>query len=477
MIVEVLTGPPGCGKSTTMRQEAINRPGRYLFAFKTLALLSEQVAAMSAEARHVPLREAHSDREKKVGTVQRQLDDAAQDLAGEAHAFVMTTHESLMARDLSDFVDWHIRIDEAPDAVGAGRLNINTANTRAFLEENYVLSPMPSGWSKVTPTGKEYNWRKAKGDVLYANLSAFSNQAHRVTGVFVDTDVWKTKATQWLSVWVPDLLDQIAPASVQIAGATFMTSVGGLVARKWGTAKIIERHLPMIRTQQPLIRIHYFTEGHEGTTDLWQGHEGRRFIVAACDWLAKNVPNLGFWSGNKVVEQLMDWRVPGGPIPPKIAGLNQYRDCESCAFIYSAKPGLDDSAVQSEFDITTGEMRAAREDEDILQFVMRGALRKPDYSGAYDIYLYNKRQAETLADQLTLGGFDHVELGAIDAGFADAKLSKAAATRPPPQSKEPVLGVSGKLINPKSAKRRAQRHAKNGGPQKRGRKAKTPPLP
>ena len=48
----------------------------------------------------------------------------------------------------------------------------------------------------------------------------------------------------------------------------------------------------------------------------------------------------------------------------------------------------------------------AREEEDILQFVTRGAIRKPSFDGDYDIYLYSERQAELVAEKLSAGGFN-----------------------------------------------------------------------
>ena len=53
MDVEVLTGPPGCGKSYEMRREAIRKKGLYLFAYLQIAdgwrkLLEQEEARRSA---------------------------------------------------------------------------------------------------------------------------------------------------------------------------------------------------------------------------------------------------------------------------------------------------------------------------------------------------------------------------------------------------------------------------------------------
>ena len=87
-----------------------------------------------------------------------------------------------------------------------------------------------------------------------------------------------------------------------------------------------------------------------------------------------------------------------------MAGLNEYRDQTSCAYIYSSKPTKDDEPIMELFGLTADEIRVAREDEDVLQFAMRGAIRNADFGGDYDIYLYRKRQAETLVAQLSASG-------------------------------------------------------------------------
>ena len=67
--VEVLTGPPGCGKSTRLREDAINTVGRYVFFLPTIPLIREQVDAFRAADPSIQLHEAHSD--KGRGSVQR----------------------------------------------------------------------------------------------------------------------------------------------------------------------------------------------------------------------------------------------------------------------------------------------------------------------------------------------------------------------------------------------------------------------
>jgi len=246
-------------------------------------------------------------------------------------------------------------------------------------------------------------WRDLASDELLKPLAELFKLTRRHHGVFVDRTEWK-KDFGWCSVWLPTALAHFA--SCQFAGASYLTSLGAVVAKKLLGDDLTFRikTLPAYRTALPTIRIHYFTQAHEGTSKLWSTSRGRSFIVPICDFLREVDPPIGFWSGNNEVAVLMDHRVPGGPIKPKVAGLNEWRDKTSCAFIYSSKPMPGDEPLKELFGLTDDEIRRSREDEDVIQFVMRGAIRNPDFGGDYDIYLYSKRQAETLVAKLAGSG-------------------------------------------------------------------------
>ena len=454
MKVEVLSGPPGCGKSRLMRAEAVAKPGRYIFFYPTAKLIDEQEAEFKKVA-GLDVQVAHAKAKGRQGTVQSQLDEDAQraETARIAHTVVLTTHESLVGCDLRAFQGWHFRIDEAPSAVQSGK--ITTTINRQFFDSRYDLSPVgKDGWSEVHPLGAADRFTDIARDDGAKGYAAFLKHADR-SRAFVNVRDWKAKQFDWCSIWSPDFLEGIA-ASVTIAGASYMTSIGALVAA--GRVEFIPRPVPATRTGQPVIAIHYFTRGHSGTSTLWARSEGRAFIVKLCDYLAQHEPELGFWSGNAEVQKLMDHRVHGGPIPPKAAGLNALDEHISCAFIYSGKPTPDDEPLKGLLNITEDQIRVAREDEDVLQFVMRGAARKRHYAGPYSIYLYSLDQAERLRDQLSASGIgEPVELVAVnDAGFMDEPLPKGIR-RP---KAERVTSPSGKRIKASSAKQTERRHKK-----------------
>ena len=206
---------------------------------------------------------------------------------------------------------------------------------------------------------------------------------------------------------------------------------------------------------QPAITIYFFTRGHEGTTTFWKTSPGRLMVKHVCDHLGKKLLKSGYWSGNGVVEVLMDHRLKAKFIKPLAMGLNKHRAAKDCAFIYSAKSTNDDKAVMEVFKLTEDDIRHAREDDAVAQFVMRGALRDGAYDGPYAIYLYSESQAERLRDHLIKIGFTTVELAPVDeAGIMDSKRPKSGRRAPTP---EEIQAKERKRLDDDAARKRDER--------------------
>ncbi len=465
--IEVLHGSPGSGKSIALRDEALGTPGLYLFCLPTIPLIKEQAEKFRALGPGVLIIEARSGEGGGRGKVQRQLDDARAAIAaaGITHAIVFMTHESMMARDLSGFADWHVRIDEVPNAVQTGKVTIGTVESRKFFRDSFTLDPVGDEWAHAKLNNAQGNWKDRAGDPLLNRLGDFFKLAARPQGAYVNIHSWTgVKEFQWVSLWSPTLLEHAA--SLKIAAASYLDSLGYKAAKKWWGDEIEEqpRLIGDPRSGWPNIRVHYFTEGHEGTSRFWGKSEGRKMIKAVCDYLAEYVPHMGFWSGNDEVRDLMEHRVSGVLTRPKVAGSNEYRALKSCAFIYSSKPLPGDEALSGPlFNMSDDDILAAREDEDIHQFVMRGAIRNGDYADDYDCYVYSKRQAEALAAKLELIARSVEVIAVEDAGILTKTFEKPKDERKPKDAKPLVLGAKGKkMINPRSEQRRLQRKKATG---------------
>ena len=421
MKVEVLTGPQGGGKSTVMRNEAIGQPGLYLFALPTIELLEEQSADFTKAKKFFPTVRVHKD--SGTGAVARRLTEARKDFAAKQvnHGAIFTTHETLMNHDLEGFDGWHVRVDEAPAAVQAGQFNIGVS-TRLWLKDSYeVVGATGSEWSSLKLKVKNPNWKDVERDAGAKAFGEFIKQAAQPDRVFVRTTSWDAKDDiDWFSMWTPLSLSHFA--SVQIAGSSYTDSVGYRSARALfeDMLTFTEREIAPARTKQPTISIHYFTQGHEGSTTYWETSEGRLRIKKVCDYLGQHLPDSAFWSGNAVVQHLMEHRLTGSLIRPMAMGINKHRQARDCAFIFSGKATPRDEPLKVVFGLADDDIRHAREDDAVAQFAMRGAIRDLDYEGPYAIYLYSHSQAERLRDHLIKIGFTTVEVvGLDDSGLMD----------------------------------------------------------
>ena len=435
--VEVLTGPQGGGKSTVMRQEALQNPGLYLFALPTIELLQEQVEDFFKADKLFTTVPIHKD--SGSGSTSRRLTEAREkfEADGVKRGAIFTTHETLMSHDLAGFEGWHARIDEAPAAIQAGRFNIGVTS-RSGLKKNYGLEgPADSKWFVVRPMVAKPSYKAVDRDDGAQAFKEFIKQSAREDRAFVNAPDWDhADDIDWFSMWTPLSLSSFA--SVQIAGSSYTKSVGYLAARKLFDDRFdfSEREIKPPRTGQPSIEIGYFTQGHEGSTTFWATSEGRLRIKQVCDWLGSNLTKSSFWSGNEVVQHLMEHRLQGTLIKPMAMGLNKHRQATQCAFIFSSKATPKDTALKNVFELSDDDIRRARQDDAIAQFVMRGAIRDLDYSGLYSIYLYEEAQASRLRDQLLQNGFTSVvAVGVADAGLMDQVREKVGRKEPSPEEK------------------------------------------
>ena len=423
--VELISGPPGCGKTSHMRSAAIAERGRYLFALPTIALIEEQASATRLSAPLINTLEVHGLAPNRRGSVVDRLGGLPEEIGADEHAIVYATHEALMAADLSAFGGWRLRIDEVPQAVTSGVINVS--ESLSYFREGYSLDPLPgSPWSEVQRNGGPANWKAVARDDLAKPIAEFSKLAARPAGLFVDARSWQEVEDRGqigsISLWTP--LGLGAFADVALAAASPMTS---LCVRAWTAllsdeVQLTETQLPYARTGWPEVRVHYFAGAHEGSTSFWSTGLGADCLSRVSRHL-EQVTELGYWSCNEAVALAFRGRLSGEMVAPKLAGQNRLRESRSCALVYSAKPTPGDQPLYDLLGLTADDVRRAREEEDIAQFVMRGAIRQAAYGGDYDIYLYSLAQAEALGAFLRDSGLaGEVDLVALpEAGILDIR--------------------------------------------------------
>jgi hypothetical protein len=441
--VEVLVGPPGCGKTNEMLVEMTSVTGRYVFALPTTDLIDEKLTDLYREAgksgTEPVIRTIHSRVTGRGSlSVSREIADAVEEYSSLSHVILIVTHEGMMATDFActAMAPWHMRVDEVPSATVAGEFRVPSASR--FFEAAYDLTPVEgTEWYRVSLSGDAPTVADIMADDLVKGLAAFHKRAKSPHGVFVDIADWRDarqrgRAVRWWSAWTPA---EFAPfASSVIAASGFFHSLTCLATKKWFGDEVdfVRREVSgTTRRRKPQVRILYFTQGHRSSTEWWfpsdpkKSRAGKQCIVAACRYL-EGVSDLGYWSGNEAVVSYFEGRLRGEQVRPRVAGSNKYRDLTSCAFIYSSKARPEDIVLLDVFGLTRDEVERAREQEDIWQFVMRGAIRMAEFDGIYSIYLYDHWQAETLGRMLREEGItDEVTLEPlVEAGILDVERPK-----------------------------------------------------
>ncbi|MGK7869664.1 hypothetical protein [Falsiroseomonas sp. E2-1-a20] len=467
--VNVLTGPPGCGKTIEMLVEMTSVTGRYILALPTLDLIGEKLRDLEREAAksgtEPVVRAIHSGvKHRRSNSVSRNISDAIEEYSSLPHCILVITHEALVQTDFACVAgrDWHIRVDEVPQATVAGQFCVPSSSR--FFESSYTLSPVDqTEWYRVSLSSDAPTVGQIMQDDLVKGLAAFHKRIRSPQGVCVDVGDWRdaresNRPVRWCSAWTPAELGLFK--TITLAASGFFHSLPFLASRRWCTDEVefVQREVAGSAARlKPTVRICYFTHGHRASTEWWfpndpgKAREGKRCLAAVCRYLEGLGDSLGYWSGNGAVCQYFEGRVSGKQVRPKLAGSNEYRDLTSCAYIYSSKAQPNDAVLLDVFGLTREEIERAREREDIWQFVMRGAARMSDFDGTYTVYLYDLWQAEALAEMLRDEGIaEDVTLEAV----VEAGILEVARPKP-----GPVAGTraanSGKSREEREQERRA----------------------
>ena len=419
----VLVGAPGCGKTTRMLREMAEQPGRYVLAAPRQDLLEEHTARLqgfAAQSGTTPTLQTIHSRQGARERVGRRVTEALAAPHADAHVVVAITHEALLSLDGAMLADWHVRIDEIPDAaVRSGQVRIGAS--WPALAAYYALEPSGEpGRSIIHPRSDVAAPPLAAiiadvGQDLVALHRAIANPSR---AVMIDIAAWEDAALAgrsvgWSSIWS---MDAVAGCqSLVLGGASFVGSLLERVTQRSQRLTVtVEEVATAVRSSTPNIGIHYFTR-HLGSTTWWQTDEGSRCLVQISRHL-EGIGFAGFWSSNEGIVPYFRHRFPAATAcAPKQAGSNSLRQHTACAMIYSAKAQAGDTPILDALDLDRNDIQSAREDEDVFQFALRGAIRDADYDGAYDIYLYDQDQAERLRDRMAAQGYADITLSPVAA--------------------------------------------------------------
>jgi hypothetical protein len=483
MNITVYQGAPGSRKTLTFLDLALDNPGLYLVAFPRNALIEEQADYCRRKAAQIGVTPSilpiHTDQSCHRGQVGRRIEEAIKAMAGQSHVVMMISHPALLALAPALLAGWHVAIDENLDgSVLSGTFKASASWT--VLAHHFRLDPLPdSQIGEVVPSDEVAALTRraitAEGKTGLSDFLIYASQPRR--SVFVDVGNWREaqvgRSIRWWSIWTPLVLNRCA--AVTLIGAGYFESIP-YRATEWLAHRAVTYTVydlsASVQRASPRVRIHFYIRGHVGSTKWWETDEGHRCLLQVSDH-QKLIGGPGYWSSNEPIRLVFRGRFPGEWRSPKQAGTNGLIHHTSCLYIYSAKPQLDDAPIIDLLGLDRDAIRRAREFEDIRQFALRGALRRPDYAGAYDIYLYDHAQAQDLGAYLRGIGISDLELvPVVEAGILDVvRPGSAAVTHHAPISTDERLKRNKASQQKRRAKARAEETA-NGIVRKRGRPKK-----
>ncbi len=440
-------GSPGNGKTTLMHNNIAQTTGKYLIAVPRIKLAEEQYHELKAKLAHAnPLALAmriHTDHNDNIEntsdipvSLKRQIASVPRQTLNMEHVAVIVTHASMMASDLSEYKDWDAYIDEIPNCIKSGSIKIPVI--ASYLNDIIKLEPIGnSGWSYATLKSKAPSQGLLDADICLRSMTElFSKMRGQFAVCLRTTDLGsfagKTDRLEWFSYW--DLNSLKMFKSVTVVGAGLTDSILYKAMKDDIEWEVID--VGSNRTIRPEVNIHYFTRGHRSSTRLWDTPFGNQCIDAVGQFLGQLPADQYYWSANDSIQPRLQGHLKGTFASPKSEGTNEYLRFNTVALLYSAKSQpIADRGLRDILKLTKNDIRKAREDWDMRQFVLRGSLRDWQCSKPYTIYVYDQWQADMLASYINDEGIGHATTHGIpEAGIMDLK--------PPSQSNSTKNGKS-----------------------------------
>ena len=403
--VSVVIGVPGSGKTYSLLQKMINQPAKYLVALPRRDFIIETMAPLISKisSQHLPIKINgiyHDPDKPRQIPVTTQLEQAPELYRSADHVILFATHEGIMASDLSSYNDWNIVIDETPNAVlsDAKHLGVSARLLKLFID----LSPTTTkGWSRAMLNANAPTQLEIHKDECLKSLGDLFKRLRSDQAVYFNIDNWdelsnNVKPLSWISQWSLGQLG--AFKSITLASSGFFSSILYKVmqAQEPDAVQYAKEVIASSRQTPPDVTIRFFTSGHRGSTTFWKTEDGKECLKAISNYFSQKPNSDYYWSANNEVSTSLRNSMKGFEVSPKQEGSNNLNHHPSAVMIYSNKSQAVDAPICSLYNLSKDDIEAARETEDLIQFVMRGAIRDQSCSEPYTIYVYDSVQADRL---------------------------------------------------------------------------------
>ncbi|REJ46832.1 MAG: hypothetical protein DWQ53_09740 [Microcystis flos-aquae DF17] len=365
------------------------------------------------------------------------------------HVVILVTHECLKRVDhaLVKGNGWTLIVDEDLKPWSSGTIELPVS--ASLLSRIYDLEPIAESYSKLKLTADGPGLHDIMADDLARPLAALHDRVQRL-GVAVNLTSWaeldERQRMTWFSVF--DLRELRHYDAVYFLANSFERLLTYKLSRTlypeidWAPIEISRPEAWKARE----LTIKYAVADHVASTNWLDSTEGHAALRCWADWVKSSVTReLHYFTGNLAFLGVL--RLPGRLIMPKVAGMNDLDHLTECSILYAAKASKAEAGVFAALTggaITPADVQRDREYEDLVQIVFRSSLRVPSDDRPVTVRLYDKEQAQFLADFFASSGLpfrvkvEHEDIGIVRVrrqpgrpvtGKAKSQAERAAAYR------------------------------------------------
>ncbi|THD35015.1 MAG: hypothetical protein E7773_11140 [Sphingomonas sp.] len=455
MKITVDEAAPGSGKTHNALSNMISFPARYLFVTErkeSIHSITRQCRELGVQRhRHVRVWPVDADNlPTSRNSVREEVEALPNHFRDEPHVIAIITHAALLMSDLSDFTGWHVIIDEVPNVLSIQE--VQTLKDTAFFADHYTLEKLDGydGWSVVglTARGRALTSRHLYQDDSHRHLRSFHSRVldsadHDHRRVVCNLTDWgqmgqavETTAGKLAPVWIWGSLFTLSALAafetVTILANRFRESLSyKLLVASAGDLDIrwtLRASSRPIAWQRRSVRVVYFSERRASRYHLLS-ETGREHLTRIDAYLAAQMGTASIWSTNGAFAGSFTSLPSANRQPPKQAGSNEFVACNEAAIIYSAKASPNVRGLLATHGVSEADWIATNENEIVLQFLTRTSLRNPASAEPVTLYVYDRAQADYVAERI--GALPHADLSVehVDLGVETAQRPRGRKPR------------------------------------------------
>ena len=409
-VVNVIDAPCGAGKTFEMLNNIVIHGGRWLYVCDTIRNIKERDAEFRAFCSKQNVRNFQISRAyyQDAVPVSKQVAEILDALYSK-NVMIFISNAALQIIDASKFQGFSLVIDEAYEVLG---LHERKWDYNIELADRYFqVKDTASDYYKIvgTEAGNELVQKNTFDDINATFRDLLETLSKQYATLWCHKSSWEKRAKTRLTIWAissPEFIKHFK--EVWLMGDEIKQSP---IYNVWDKQhKVSFRFVNLKRPRNRRIQlkdrgmIYYFAEHRQASINQFK--KGDSPLMSIVEWLGDNHGDNPFIVAqhaddkNFSVVSITDVCKNAEILSLKTTGLNQYQHHTMCVWLGALKLSAQDQEVmKTVFDIDISTQVRWREFNPLYQFVMRTALRNYDSDSFVKVYVFDRYQAEYLAER------------------------------------------------------------------------------